>query len=613
MSERMPTGIGTMEARTDAMLDLSREQNRLAEAIEARATSPEVSLLNDSAALEIFGSGDRTYTNPETGAVVASPEKPILGKLDDIRKNPKYGKTQADRDASAEEYQSDLENLLDDGLELCQAKMIMDMRESDVEARATRTAKLIAGGSTAAEADAKAREEYEKKDATRVRLIKEGGAFTAEDYEQVRKGNELYPATPVEGAAEEESAEAEEKKEPEKGPELEPELQEALNKARKNLAALSAEMRRRTAPRKGLKEEYSKALSDYDAVYQEAGHRAVKLLRDAGIEEKDIRALVVQGVISEKLAFDREQQEYVSSTSDKYWNRQLGKFTAYWARSGVAKRMIIGGAVGAGATIVTAGALTTAGVGGLMAGAAALSTRVARSLMFSKVGKDAALVNGYEQKKQEDLKAVRSYISEVALNRSDTELSNSATLLVSESVDRRVQRDQHENRRRLATSLIGIAAGSGVGLIVDNVVNSPLEGNGGKAGARPEGGQTEFTSTSSTSTTQPGGGSTSTTVAGSRPEAGGAGGEVLTHEIVVHIDPGEGTSHIARDTLGINFNTLDEWNRFNDATNPLFANMDGTYFDSESGEWRIQNPGSFKVPQSVLDEMQRVAQQIKTR
>ncbi len=202
MSERMPTGIGTMEARTDAMLDLSREQNRLAEAIEARATSPEVSLLNDSAALEIFGSGDRTYTNPETGAVVASPEKPILGKLDDIRKNPKYGKTQADRDASAEEYQSDLENLLDDGLELCQAKMIMDMRESDVEARATRTAKLIAGGSTAAEADAKAREEYEKKDATRVRLIKEGGAFTAEDYEQVRKGNELYPATPVEGAAE---------------------------------------------------------------------------------------------------------------------------------------------------------------------------------------------------------------------------------------------------------------------------------------------------------------------------------------------------------------------------------------------------------------------------
>lgn len=102
------------------------------------------------------------------------------------------------------------------------------------------------------------------------------------------------------------------------------------------------------------------------------------------------------------------------------------------------------------------------------------------------------------------------------------------------------------------------------------------------------------------------------TVAGGTPVPF-EGTETASPEMTsVHIDAGEGTSHIARDNLGINFDTVEQWDRFNAATNPLFEGLDGVYKDAASGEWRIANPGEFQIPQEILDEMQRTAEQIKT-
>jgi len=85
-----------------------------------------------------------------------------------------------------------------------------------------------------------------------------------------------------------------------------------------------------------------------------------------------------------------------------------------------------------------------------------------------------------------------------------------------------------------------------------------------------------------------------------------------TPELVnVQVDPGEGTSHIARDQLGINFETPAEWDQFNARTNPLFEGVDGFYQDAASGEWRVSSAGGNEVPRQILDEMQRVAEEIK--
>ena len=120
MSERIPTGMALMEAQAEMAL---AEQARL-RAIEQRAASPEVSALNDQAMFEIYGSeiaitgnsygkdnkkenasldpdyrsqavkevaGMVSYTVvDDEGNVIGSPEKPLRGKLDEIRSNPRF-------------------------------------------------------------------------------------------------------------------------------------------------------------------------------------------------------------------------------------------------------------------------------------------------------------------------------------------------------------------------------------------------------------------------------------------------------------------------------------------------------------------------------------------
>lgn len=188
MSEQLPhnpdTGYGRMEAAAEAELK-RRAQER---ALEARIVTPAVQALNDKAELEIYGSKNHTYLDPESGAVIASPDRPSTGKLADIRSNPAYGKTQEERDTFASVYEQEIDHLLSAGFELCQAKLVQDLREKDWPKLNELAGKFMSEGMDAKDAQIKAQRFYDKMDEKRRQLIKEKGAFTLDEYKLLRAG-----------------------------------------------------------------------------------------------------------------------------------------------------------------------------------------------------------------------------------------------------------------------------------------------------------------------------------------------------------------------------------------------------------------------------------------
>ncbi len=207
---KIAEGIAKTQALKDRLLERHAERNdRKAEeaakaaqeakaaAIHERATSPEVQALNDRAELEIYGSRHRTYVEPASGKEIASPDQPIKGKLVKMLSDPKYGASRQDREASVHEYQDDLSILLSQGFELCQAKLIMDMREADSDRRDAEVDRLIIEGRIASADHKRAREIHDqdkvkKEDGERQRLILEAGVFTASEFSRVQKGEDLY-------------------------------------------------------------------------------------------------------------------------------------------------------------------------------------------------------------------------------------------------------------------------------------------------------------------------------------------------------------------------------------------------------------------------------------
>ncbi len=74
------------------------------------------------------------------------------GRIEAIRNDPSSGKTQADRDRKAEDYKTEILGLVDEGLELCQAKLVMDMRKDDDEAKPHMLVSYMKQGMSAADA-----------------------------------------------------------------------------------------------------------------------------------------------------------------------------------------------------------------------------------------------------------------------------------------------------------------------------------------------------------------------------------------------------------------------------------------------------------------------------
>ena len=84
--------------------------------------------LNDQVQIMIWGSGDRKVT---IGTQEYTPDQPFPGRLETFRNAP--GGTYKERHDKANSYEADVLELVENqGYELCQAKLIMDLREEEV-------------------------------------------------------------------------------------------------------------------------------------------------------------------------------------------------------------------------------------------------------------------------------------------------------------------------------------------------------------------------------------------------------------------------------------------------------------------------------------------------
>ncbi len=186
-----PTGFDAYVAAENAIqADIAAKQQ--AEAIEARRFTPEVQQLNSLAQSEIWGTNGRTdgYMDPTTGQPLTAPMK---GIVNEIREDRRYGKSAAEREAKAGAYENEVYGLMAGGLELCQAKLVMDLRERDKVNKVRMAAKIMFENTVGKSAyddmdagatDVKVGDLYANKDYRRVMLIKEKGLFTAREYKE---------------------------------------------------------------------------------------------------------------------------------------------------------------------------------------------------------------------------------------------------------------------------------------------------------------------------------------------------------------------------------------------------------------------------------------------
>jgi len=150
MSEQLATsGTAIMEANAAETIRKSQEAKVQAEAaaqaaeravaekqardaaIEARRNSQDVVKLNDEAHLEIFGTNGQTkgLLDPSTGKPLVRPVKGHIQEIVDGGAAYPVHDNQYTRKVRAEQYKNQVLELLDEGFELCQAKLIMDWRE----------------------------------------------------------------------------------------------------------------------------------------------------------------------------------------------------------------------------------------------------------------------------------------------------------------------------------------------------------------------------------------------------------------------------------------------------------------------------------------------------
>lgn len=186
MSER----FAKYEADAQATIDNNAESDRRREAFLARTEAA-----NDTAQLELYGSQGRTFTDLEGGTVIADKDNPITGKLDMIRSNRRFGRTEDERNEAADMYEAAiLRDVEEDGLPLAQAKLIADLELADVEKRGKMIGKHVSEGKSVQEAEETVDRLMTRMADRRRAMIIDGGALTMDDYTALREGKDLYPA-----------------------------------------------------------------------------------------------------------------------------------------------------------------------------------------------------------------------------------------------------------------------------------------------------------------------------------------------------------------------------------------------------------------------------------
>ena len=166
---------------------------------EARASSQEVRLLNDLAEIAIYGTRDQTTVYlDENGKPLTAPS---AGKIEDMCTDLSFSDNADDRHYRATAYERDIDQLISEGYQLSQARLIMDKRDERVERVEEEQAlldKIIShyrkNGLTEAEAEKEALEDshlatkrldWDQEDAELKRTVRDEYIFTPEEYELV--------------------------------------------------------------------------------------------------------------------------------------------------------------------------------------------------------------------------------------------------------------------------------------------------------------------------------------------------------------------------------------------------------------------------------------------
>jgi len=224
MSERMTAAPGTLDPQVRHMesdvagfrrldevakealasRDAAYNAAQAEEAHEAFLASPELQELNDTAQIQIWGTEGVTLDpSIKLFPVRNQPASPVEGIVPKILNNPNVSKEEKERQAKA--YEDDILKLVNGGnhsdgkaqlklfddenpqeskdqLQLCQAKLIMDLRTLDIGSSVRMIARFVAKGMDASEAADKVKEIYAAKDAKRLKIIRDEHIYTAEQY-----------------------------------------------------------------------------------------------------------------------------------------------------------------------------------------------------------------------------------------------------------------------------------------------------------------------------------------------------------------------------------------------------------------------------------------------
>lgn len=194
------------------------EETERADAMARRAEN--LNALNDAAELRVYGSRGRTYHDPETGAVIADDKNELPGKIDQISENRRFGTTEDERKKVAEEYKSNIDAALDEGLELTQAEMLADRVLESKEKIGTLAGRFMGQGMSPEEAHSKAEDIYFKKNAKLAETIVSEGIMSDGQFKDYLENRNKAPEAPLS------EPEAEEDREPEP---IAPDEQDFLN------------------------------------------------------------------------------------------------------------------------------------------------------------------------------------------------------------------------------------------------------------------------------------------------------------------------------------------------------------------------------------------------
>ncbi len=430
----------TPESRLAGMEDATATAlaaNEKATQLEQLMNNAETSAMNDTAQMEIYGSGARTYTDA-SGEVVASPDKPEPGKLEEIRSNRRYGKTEAEREAVAQKYEEDVNSLLEDGYELTQAKLIMDLREKDTEEIGKLAGKYIADGENPLIAKKKAKDLYKKKEAKRLKMIKEEGLRNTAEYDAFRKdGTSPTVTTPEapegdepEGEGNDLNAEGGVGDEP-YGPEKPSTLQLEMDAANERVAVardkyieLSSKRRRlsfgfRKANREKAIED---ALAEYNKAKTFANELAGEMFERDGASEEDILAFASLTTATETVAvYDGMQQQQESLANSNAFMKKFNNLWTKWSevdeegkkpRFGRLKKIALMAGIGAGAAVGASFAAAGLGLSASFAAPALLAARFGRGQAMGRLRHNAEAGTQAGIHNQTDRDAVLRAVSE---------------------------------------------------------------------------------------------------------------------------------------------------------------------------------------------------------